>query len=463
VGDIERADRLVAAMTRPQGSNPQVWIPSRYNVHADLPDGGKVVANLLTGRIETVDAGTWARYLADGTSFTPPDDGVGATAMRLLDLGFIVSGGCDERDLVRHYYHGLRYDESEQFVSIAPTLACNLRCPYCFQGSVQEGGHLGPMSTETADAVASFAIEVSEGAEVLVISWFGGEPLMCLDIIRRISARIAKGLSPKGVPIDAGVITNGMLLTSNAAELLRESGVHRCRITVDVPAATKVDARGREVQERQLDNAARAADLLKITLRVNVTADAEAEFDRFYDRLRERGLDRSLRSLYFSRVVPVECGRADCSSPTLTHGEFFAVLRRERVKALGLGLPFQDFLPGTARPCEATRVAYSLIGPDGSLYKCQYDLGINERAHGNVIGHRPPRPHNLLPWLTYDWFQYPECEDCIFLPQCSGGCPHRRIYGYGDEHCMCFHELLDKELPEDLRSWALERRRAISG
>jgi uncharacterized protein len=436
----------------------RVWIPSRYNVHADLPDGDKVVGNLFTGAIEVVDADTWARYLEDGASYSPPREKVAAAALELFDLGLIVPGECDERELLRHYYQGLRYDESSQLVSISPTLACNLNCPYCFQGGVQEAGDLKPMSADTADAVASFVIEVSDGAEKLGISWFGGEPLMCLDIIRRISSRTMEGLSPKGVRFGAGVITNGVLLTSNAVEVLRESGVRRCRITIDVPGATKVDSRGRAVQELQLDNAANAADRLDITFRVNVTADDEAEFDRFFERLTERGLERKLRNVHFARVVPVECGRTDCGSPTLSNGEFFAVLRRERVKALELGLPFQDFLPGTARPCEATRVAYCLIGPDGSLYKCQYDLGIKDRAHGNVIGHHPPRPHKLLPWLTYDWFQYPECEDCIFLPQCTGGCPHRRIYDYGGEQCMSFLEQLDKELPEDLASWALEQR-----
>jgi sulfatase maturation enzyme AslB (radical SAM superfamily) len=35
---------------------------------------------------------------------------------------------------------------------------------------------------------------------------------------------------------------------------------------------------------------------------------------------------------------------------------------------------------------------------------------------------------NLIPWLAYDWFKHAMCKDCRVLPQCAGGCPHRRMY-----------------------------------
>jgi uncharacterized protein len=228
---------------------------------------------------------------------------------------------------------------------------------------------------------------------------------------------------------------------------------------VDVPGATKVDSRGREVLERQLDNAALAAEILDVNLRVNVVADVEAEFDRLYERILARDLQRTLDHMYFSLVLPVECGRAGCSVPTLAKRPFFRVVRRERAKAMGLGMPLEDLLPGSGRPCGATCTAFVLIGPDGSLYKCPNDLGIVDRAHGNVRGDVAPRPHKLLPWLTYDWFQYDECAECLFLPRCAGGCPHRRRFEYGGSYCLFSQEQLDLELPENLRKHALRKRR----
>ena len=49
------------------------WIPSRYNFHATLEGGARVVSNLFTGETETIDAATWETYLAPGARYGVPE------------------------------------------------------------------------------------------------------------------------------------------------------------------------------------------------------------------------------------------------------------------------------------------------------------------------------------------------------------------------------------------------------
>jgi radical SAM protein with 4Fe4S-binding SPASM domain len=79
------------------------------------------------------------------------------------------------------------------------------------------------------------------------------------------------------------------------------------------------------------------------------------------------------------------------------------------------------------------------IGPDGLVYKCVEDLGQPERAYASVFHADRVKLGNLVPWLSYDWFQDATCRQCPVLLQCAGGCPHKRLFQsdtcHGEDFC----------------------------
>jgi uncharacterized protein len=195
---------------------------------------------------------------------------------------------------------------------------------------------------------------------------------------------------------------------------------------VDVPKSEKRDRAGRETVERALDGIARLAENLQVTIRVNVGRDVPAEFDALYGALLRRGLQKRLRFIYFADVRQPECGRSHCSAQLGTP-LYRRILEREQAKAAAAGLPVGTLHLATPGPCGATRSSSVTVGPDGLLYRCQADLGLAGRAYGSVFDGEV-RLSNVLPWLSYDWFQHAECRNCPVLPQCAGGCPHQRMY-----------------------------------
>ncbi len=432
-----------------------VWIPSRYNFSVSLGDERRAVANLLTGESDTLPERSWRRYLEPGRAHAIGRERVSPRLDRFFRRGFLVSQAVDERERLRLQFLQCRFDERSARVAVAPTMGCNLHCPYCFEGDARYVRGSARMSRRTERAVLRFLIDLARGREQLVVNWYGGEPLVGWESIQAISRRLIPKLDAAGCRYAAVMTSNGVLLSGVIAARLRELRVHSCQVSVDVPCGNKRDGDGRVVLERQLDNLAVAAESLRINVRVNLASEDEAEFDRLYRALLARGLQHRIAEFSLSPITAVE-QPALAGYRILTGDLLRRVLRRESAKAAALGFAVMKFRPFAPTPCGATCNHSMLIGPDGSIYKCPSDLGRPERAYGSVHGEVPLRPGNLMPWLTYDWFQYEECRECPVLPACAGGCPHRRMHGYSQaQYCELLRADYAEEWPVALRAQAL--------
>jgi radical SAM protein with 4Fe4S-binding SPASM domain len=136
--------------------------------------------------------------------------------------------------------------------------------------------------------------------------------------------------------------------------------------------------------------------------------------------------------------------------------DYVRIADRERAKTKALGLPVETISFLRHSPCMATRLSPAAIDPDGLTYKCPQDLGLKERAFGSVFDDRV-RLSNLLPWLAFDWMQDQRCRRCPVLPQCGGGCPHKRLFQSKslspDEFCFWF---LRGDLKHRVREYVMD-------
>ena len=69
---------------------------------------------------------------------------------------------------------------------IAPTMDCNMACPYCFESNADNY-----MSEEVQERTFDFAINFLKmhNCKTFHVIWFGGEPLMSKEIIYKLSRR----------------------------------------------------------------------------------------------------------------------------------------------------------------------------------------------------------------------------------------------------------------------------------
>jgi len=92
---------------------------------------------------------------------------------------------------------------------------CNFNCPYCLQPK-------GKLKTKKLDIerIASFILN----NPIKEIRFWGGEPLLYIDLIREIVA----GLEHNNIIINKTMVTNGSLLNENITNYLKHKAIFTC-------------------------------------------------------------------------------------------------------------------------------------------------------------------------------------------------------------------------------------------
>ena len=147
----------------------------------------------------------------------------------LLENRILIENTFSETDFLKYFHYKTKFAGDTLFLTIAPTMDCNFACPYCY-----ENRRKGKMSKEVQDALIKYVEEtVTSGVTNIDISWYGGEPLLCVDIVESLSKRLTKVANDNKCNLKMHMVTNGYLLNSEIVELLDEIGITKLQITID--------------------------------------------------------------------------------------------------------------------------------------------------------------------------------------------------------------------------------------
>lgn len=124
------------------------------------------------------------------------------------------------------------------------TQRCNLRCRYCVYSEEKNFGTRShsnkDMSYETAKKAIDFYMEHSVDCEEKAIGFYGGEPLLQFDLIKKIIAYCNDVF--RGHKIIYSITTNGTLLTDEVIDFLVENQVY---ITVSLDGPKEIHDKNR--------------------------------------------------------------------------------------------------------------------------------------------------------------------------------------------------------------------------
>ncbi len=104
--------------------------------------------------------------------------------------------------------------------------ACNFRCAYCVFGEADptRRSHTGRMMNwDTAKAAIDEFLLNSKKADHRAVTFYGGEPLLNLELLRRCVAYIRQ--DPQNEDVYFGLTTNGSLLTNEVGKFLASANV----------------------------------------------------------------------------------------------------------------------------------------------------------------------------------------------------------------------------------------------
>ncbi len=94
---------------------------------------------------------------------------------------------------------------------------CNLNCEYCFASQGKYNGDRALMSFEVGKRALDFLVENSGSRKNLEVDFFGGEPLMNWDVVKRLVEYARSIEKEKGKNFRFTLTTNGILVDATAS------------------------------------------------------------------------------------------------------------------------------------------------------------------------------------------------------------------------------------------------------
>jgi uncharacterized protein len=370
----------------------------------------------------------------------------------LAEHGFLVPDRGSERQKMEQFFRDLRESVEELRVTVLTTLQCNFACDYCFQGD--HGDHnkfAAKMSLDTAARVAEWTESRLDavGSSRLVLTFFGGEPLLNMPVVYYLAERLWHACEARGVRLLVNVITNGLLLTPGMIDRLNAFGLNGVKITLDGDRDAHNRMRplrgGQGTFDRIIANVRQIAGKCRITIGGNFDESSVDSYPALLDFLEEQEFAGQLARVAFKPVIrePRPAQPRGIIPLTVVGGEG-KPLNGTCMTSAGGGTSICDncnfldekmsFLREETKkrgfatvdgvhmgPCEIHRRHAYTIGPDGSLYACPGFTGDAAQATGHIAGPATPRHEAsaaqfevLAPWKN--------CGDCAFIPVCGGGC-----------------------------------------
>ncbi len=323
--------------------------------------------------------------------------------------------------------------ESLTFV-IVPTTNCNLRCSYCFQNMIQKNIH---MSKEDIHSIIKFIkSRIRSSTKKVHVTWFGGEPLMEFDLIVLFSHLMDQIITKKNIKYSASMITNGTLLDVAKIDVL-VNNCHLSNFQITIDGTEKEYCKMKKASPIQFHNLFVSLKYLIKYARVSVRLNCDKNN---YDNLKQVakdiinfcGINSNLR-IYLAKIIDYTCmGNED----NYTQSEFDIKLF-EFNKYLAELLNKKDFkirLPIYRKQfCGLVKINNLVIGPSCELYKCEHDIGNQEKIIGNIKQGIFYSDY-LLDFLKNS--PKDECKKCKLFPICLGGCPSHKTNLPNGEGCL---------------------------
>lgn len=338
----------------------------------------------------------------------------------------------------------------DQSYVIAPTLACNLNCMYCFEKGYREKEVI---DDKTLFAVADYIFNrLGKDTKELHIGWFGGEPLLAYKQIVSFNEYLKPRLLEKSINYTASMITNGVLLQEEKIKTLAEvCNLKRVQITID--GTQEVYCNRKSATEKQfydlLENIKCALDYVKIKVRLNCDGENFNDLQSVTEQLIDLCGNHKNLSIYLARLIDY----LGCGSAAFFTQDDFDIKRIEFNKYV-CRLRHLPYTPQICKYrktfCGLFKLQNQVIGPNGELYKCEHHVGQSNKIIGN-IKYGLNYNDTFMNFLENNPSK--QCRECKIFPICLGGCPAQKMDLPEGKACFYSQHYIEQVLKQYIDSY----------
>lgn len=343
----------------------------------------------------------------------------------LVDMGFLVDDEKDEfADLCKEYNEAVN-TENSYYLTLLPSLDCNLRCWYCFEKHIKNSHLLAEISEAIFNLVKRLFEENSRLSN-LNIELFGGEPLLYFEEeLYPLLVRIKEYVHSIGKSISFFFVTNAVCITEKNIPMFNELGAS-FQISIDgfkdrhdkvkfIPE-TNEGTYDRMIQTihiltAQLDN-------VYINLRINYDDETLPHMPKLIEELAD--INRNKIGIHLERVWQTG-GISNYENEELKHLINLWMMNGFKVSYMNM--------ERRSYSCKASVKNQSVVSYNGAVYKCSGRDFTSEhqegtlQADGNIVWNE----EKLGKRLKIQTYNNSQCRNCKFLPLCWGPCCQKQL------------------------------------
>lgn len=414
---------------------------NRANLHRFRQGDRLILLDVPSGSVHEIDQLVWdiLDMVEEGSSY---NEIVGRLSDRYS------SGEITEAldELLQLAEEGLLSSEEEDLSHYAPSSDivvkalclhvahdCNMRCRYCFADTGPFGGKRSLMSKEVGRKAVDFLLEHSAGRPSCEIDFFGGEPLMNMEVVQDVVEYGKMRAQETGKQFKFTLTTNGVALTPEIRDYLNQENIS---LVLSLDGRPETNDRN-----RKLLNGKSAYQHVLPRLKDMV---ASRHHDNYYVRgtyTRQNPdfaadvlhlVDQGFDIVSVEPVVGLPQDEYAIREEDLP--QLFAEydkLAEEYLARKRAGKPFQFFhfnIDLEGGPCLPKRLSgcgagheYMAVTPEGDLYPCHQFVGREAYRLGNVFT-GIERPEIALHFKNSHLYKKEGCPTCWARYFCGGGC-----------------------------------------
>lgn len=400
---------------------------SRYNITVDYM-GKTLLFNGLTGSLVELDdtvGPMWSQVQSGETQIANLEP---AFLDNLVNTHFLVDQELDELSLIKKRSDAAVYGDRAYRLTINPTMNCNFKCWYCYEGHVKS-----KMTKDTTERVYKHVQQLIENGEInaLNLTWFGGEPMMAFaSVIYPLSKRLKTLCEEKGLPFQNSITTNAYLVHEKAMPQYHEIGLNNFQITLDGNRERHNEIRFLKGNKRgtydriigNINGLIQNLENVQINLRFNFE---DKTLQKVHDVINEFDKDyRHKIHVDFQRVWQTVETHAGSPNDMLKH-----VIELFRESGYSAGAAANDFTLFQGKKCYADKWYQAVINWDGNVFKCTARDFTPANAEGHLEDdgsvswkkNKMEARFHRAPW------ERERCMDCELLPMCMGPCSQAMI------------------------------------
>ncbi|HOJ47777.1 MAG TPA: thioether cross-link-forming SCIFF peptide maturase [Bacillota bacterium] len=320
---------------------------------------------------------------------------------------------------------------------------CNLACEYCFAGKGEYHGDRSLMSFEVGKAALDFLIQNSGARTNLEVDFFGGEPLLNFEVVKKIVAYGREQEKKHKKNFRFTLTTNGILLDDEAMDFANRE---MSNVVLSLDGRKEVHDRFRTYRNGKgsydvvLPKFKKMADLRgqkNYYIRGTYT-HFNTDFSNDILHMADLGFKEiSVEPVVAPPTEPYALTEEDVPKLCEQYEILAAEMRKRQRK--GSGFTFYHYMIDLDKgPCIVKRLSgcgvgteYMAVTPAGELYPCHQFVGDKKFLLGNVfdgITNTELRDQFKL----CNVYAKKDCADCFAHLYCGGGCAANSYHASGD-------------------------------